>query len=442
MRPKSSNRPDAVAFTVDTFCARRAVMLAEKWRKAGIPVISGGFHPTLAPEECMAYSDAVVIGDAEDTWPEVLADLKAGALKPVYRSAGANLPVRQDMSVFHGMHHLPVGLVQFSRGCRNHCDFCSIRAFYGDHVRTRAIDEVVAEIRDTAEWKGKLLFFVDDNLFVDRERTRALFKALIPLKRRWACQISMDVAEDPELLHLMKRSGCFMTVIGFESLNADNLKQMQKGVNLRAGEETHAGQEANAIQKANAVQNAHAIQNATMDESGQEKNSGICSAVDLHRYDRVISNLHAHGIMIYGTFVFGYDHDTPQTIAETVDFAIRNGFAIANFNPLMPMPGTPLLERLRKEGRLIHDKWWLDPAYRYGDATLKPVGMTPEELTAGCRDARFRFNTAGNILRRLWNGRKANSACPGKLVIYLLSNGISRREIHAKQGRSLGERMA
>jgi radical SAM superfamily enzyme YgiQ (UPF0313 family) len=141
--------------------------------------------------------------------------------------------------------------------------------------------------------------------------------------------------------------------------------------------------------------------------------------------------------MIYGTFVFGYDHDTVDSFDVTVDFAIENKLMLANFNPLTPTPGARLFDRLKKEGRLIYDRWWLDPEYRYGHATYHPRGMTADELTEGCYGARTRFNTTISLAKRVLDPR-THLRNPRRLGIYLLSNRVSKREIHAKQGQHLG----
>lgn len=180
-------------------------------------------------------------------------------------------------------------------------------------------------------------------------------------------------------------------LVGFESLDRENLEQMKKGWNLKQGD-----------------------------------------------YETPIRILKDAGLMIYGTFVFGYDRDTPDCFDRAVDFALRHKFYLANFNPLTPTPGAPLYARLLAEGRLIHDRWWLDPSYRYGDATFRPRGMTAEELTAGCYRARCQFNTLPSIGLRLFDTRTSLGS-PYRLGLYLLSNVISRREIHAKQGSLLGE---
>lgn len=378
-----------VAMTVETFSARRAYLLADRYRSEGKKVIMGGFHPTLMPKECLLHADGIVIGEAEDTWGQVVADLKDGTLKKSYVS-GNHVDLSQikyDYSVFQGKKYHKIGLVQFSRGCRFNCDFCSIHAFYKDNVRCKSIAAIVEELRSMQQ---RYIFFIDDNLFANETCVRELFKAMIPLKKKWFCQVSIDVASKPDLLHLMKKSGCMLVLIGFESLNAANLKQMGKRANLEAAS-----------------------------------------------YDQVIENIYAAGMMIYATFVVGYDYDTVESTEALVDFALRHKFAIANFNPLMPMPGTRLLKRLEEQERLAFSKWWLHPDYSYGGAMLEPRSMTKQELMESCMRARYKFNTYGNILRRMLH-RKANGKNLENAALFLIANLVSRSEIYAKQGKPLG----
>ncbi|HWQ89638.1 MAG TPA: radical SAM protein, partial [Desulfitobacteriaceae bacterium] len=278
-------------------------------------------------------------------------------------------------------------LVQFSRGCKYSCDFCSIHAFYKDSIRCRDTAAIVEEIKKMPE---KHLFFIDDNLFANEEKAKELFKALIPLHKKWFCQISMDAAQDIGMLKLMKQSGCTLVIMGFESLNVDNLKMMKKGANIEN--------------------------------------------IDYHK---IISNIYACKLMIYGTFVIGYDFDTLRTIKDTIKFAVDNRFAIANFNPLMPMPGTALYKRLKKENRLLFDKWWLDESYKYGDAMLKLNNLTSMELRNECKKARYEFNSYINIWKRLAD-RRANAHSLENIILFLAANLISRKEIKAKQGQELG----
>ena len=380
---------DLVAMTVETYTARRAYQVADRFRRRGISVFMGGYHPTFLPDEALEHADAVVSGDAEGVWECVVADARAGRLQRRYgngefRPLDGTLP---DRSIFAGKRYAPIGLVQFGRGCRFNCTFCSIRAFYGNNLRQRPIEHVVEDIRRSGR---RHIFLVDDNLFVDRETAYALFEALVPLDISWSCQVSIDIARDEQLVKLMRRSGCISVLIGFESLNYESLRQLKKHWNTK-----------------------------------------------WQSYDDAIDVFRRAGIMLYGTFIFGCDSDAPDAFGETIAFALRNKFVLANFNPLTPTPGAPLYDELLAEGRLLHDRWWLDPEFGYGDATFEPRGMTAQELTSGCFAARREFNTARSILSRMFDLR-ANCRSPFRAGVYLTANLKSRREILRKQGRRLG----
>jgi radical SAM superfamily enzyme YgiQ (UPF0313 family) len=381
--------PDLVAMSVETYTARRAYALADAYRERGVPVVMGGYHPTFLPDEALRHANAVVIGDAEGAWERLLADLETGCLQDKY-AGGNDAPLtdyRIDRSIYQGKSYAPVELVQWGRGCRFSCDFCSIHSFYGTSLRTRPLDGLIAEIESLPA--GRLLFFVDDNLFGRKSDLLALLDAMTPLKRRWSCQISIDVARDEALLDRMAAAGCGFVLIGFESLNPESLKQMHKAWNNVSGS-----------------------------------------------YGRVVRALHARNIGIYGTFVFGYDADTKESIERTVDFALESRLEIANFNPLTPTPGSALYDRLASEQRLLSPKWWLDPNYRYGDAIFEPRGMQARELTEGVFEARRRFYSWRAIGRRVLNAETSFS--PFRAGLTTVANVISRREIYKKQYRLLG----
>lgn len=391
LAPIPRGRPvDLAAITVETYTARRAYQIAFRLRRQGVRVVMGGHHPTVLPEEALDHCDAVVMGDGEAVWPQLLEDAARGRLQPRYAggSAHAMAGLESAPGLFAGQRYAPFHLIQFGRGCRMSCDFCSIRAFYGDSLRWRPIPEVIAELQAMPR---RRVIFVDDNLFVEPEAFEALLHALIPLKLSWSCQISLDAARHPRLLALMRQSGCTAALLGIESLHRDNLALMNKNWAWRTGE--------------GAPESLRCFREA--------------------------------GIMIFGTFVFGYDHDTPDSFDAAAEFAIEQKFFLAHFNPLTPMPGTPLYHRLAGEGRLLRPRWWLDPDYRYGQAVFRPLGMTPEELASGCYRARTRFNTLGSIARRLLDGQ-SNAASWPRAGLHLLANLVSRREVHAKQGRPLG----
>ncbi|HEU4386996.1 MAG TPA: radical SAM protein [Blastocatellia bacterium] len=383
---------DLVALTVETYTARRAYQIANRFRSRGIPVVMGGYHVTFLPDEALQFADSVVMNDAEDVWERVVRDAQSKRLQRVYRrpSLPSLAGLRFDRSVFNGKRYTPVAPVQYGRGCKYACDFCSIHAFYGTSLRQRPVAEVVAEIESL---NRRFILLVDDNLFVEPGRAEELFRALIPLKIKWGCQVSIDVADDLRLLKLMERSGCIAALVGFESLDQGNLVQMNKKWNLR------------------------------------ERNDGYASA---------IRRFQDHGIMIYGSFIFGYDHDTTDVFARTVDFAIGAKLFLVNFSALTPTPGTRLYLRLRAEGRLIHQRWWLDPDYRYGQATYHPKLMTADELTEGALFARRQFYSASSILRRATDF-STNCRSLSRLGIYALANLMSKRELSQKLGHRLGD---
>ena len=383
---------DLVAMTVDTYKARHSYQIAARYRQRGVPVLMGGYHPTFLPEEALQFADAVVVGDAESVWEQVVRDARDRKLQKIYRAAEPQplMGLTFDRSIFRGHPYKLIRLVQYGRGCRYSCEFCSIRAFYGSNLRQRPVREVIEEIEALDH---RHIFLVDDNIFVDVAKAEELFRALVPLNIHWSCQISIDIARNGALMRLLEKSGCTTALVGFESLDARNLQQMRKQWNLR-----HLD------------------------------------------FATAIRKFHDHGIMVYGTFLFGYDHDTADSFDRCIDFALRSKFYLANFNPLTPMPGAPLFERLKSEGRLIHDRWWLAPDYRYGQATFRPRGMTAEELTEGCFRARREFNQYSSILSRALDFG-ANCRDPYRLAVFAASNWVSRREIYRKQGRRLGDEL-
>jgi radical SAM superfamily enzyme YgiQ (UPF0313 family) len=383
------DRPDLAALSVETFTARRAYAIADAYRNRGVPVVMGGYHPTFLADEALEHADAVVIGDGEGSWERLLADFEAGRMQTRY-SGGSDAPLddfRIDRSIYRGKNYRPVDLVQYGRGCRYACDFCSIHTFYGTSLRVRPLEGLIAEIESFST--GRLLAFVDDNLYGRRSEFLALLDALTPLKRRWMSQISIDVARDEAVLDRLANSGCSFVLIGFESLNEDSLGQMHKSWNGVSGS-----------------------------------------------YARVVRALHDRNIGVYGTFVFGYDADTKDSMERTLEFALESRLELANFNPLTPMPGSALYVRLLAEGRLLSPKWWIDPNYRYGEAIFEPRGMRPQELTDGVFEARRRFYGWRAIGRRVLQTDTAFS--PFRAGLTTIANLVSRREIYKKQRRQLG----
>jgi len=380
---------DLVAISVETYTAKRSYDIASSFRERGIPVILGGYHPTLLPGEAIRFADSIVLGEAENVWPQVLNDIKNNCLKRLYKSDQRPTlsGLSPDRSIFNGKKYMPITLVETARGCKFACNFCSISAFYQRSHNYRPPKEVAAEIERTGK---KNFFLVDDNIVANSEVAKELFKELIPLKIRWVSQGSLNMANDRELLKLMAKSGCMGLLIGFESLNQQNLMQMNKSWN----------------------------------------NSK-------YSYDESLNIIREHGLAIYATFVFGYDSDDKNTFDKTVEFAIKHKFFLAAFNHLVPFPGTVLYNKLKQEGRLRFDKWWLHPDYRYGDIAFWPKRMSPEQLKEYCLQARKNFFRYGSITSRLFDF-KTNCQNAFYALIFLSTNLMLRKEIGLKMDIPIG----
>ncbi|MDW7677773.1 MAG: radical SAM protein, partial [Bacillota bacterium] len=332
---------DLVAITVETYTAKRSYQIAAAFRARGIPVVMGGYHVTLIPEEAEVYADSLILGNAEMVWGEMVEDARQQRLKRLYRGDVGFTGVLPDKRIFAGRKYLPISLVETGRGCRHACEFCAIASYYHCRYFKRSVENILADMRHST---NKYHFLVDDNLVADLGHARELFHAMTPLGIKWSGQGTLSMARDPELLKTMKASGCELILIGFESLEEENLKQMNKSWSQALGE-----------------------------------------------VDELVERIHAAGIGIYATFVLGYDGDTRQSIENTVKFARKHHFYTAAFNHLLPFPGTALYDRLKWENRLLYDKWWLEEDYHYGELAFQPKNLSPEELSRSCRNARKAF---------------------------------------------------
>ena len=363
---------DWVAITCMTASAPRAYAIADAFRQRGIPVVMGGIHPTVLPEEAAAHADAVVVGEAEPVWREVLADLAAGRLQPRYAHAGysdlVGLP-RPRRDLLQVERYLTTNIVQTARGCPNACAFCTVSTVSGRQYRFRPIPEVVEEVRSlSGGWVG----FVDDNIAGHARRAKELCEALIPLKRRWIGQADLTMARDPELLSLAARSGCQAMFVGLESLSEENLRATHKLPNLG----TDMGAAINTIHKA--------------------------------------------GIEIIGSFVLGLDGDDRGVFARTVEFAQRHKLVAAQFAVLTPFPGTATRQQLEREGRMMDHDW---SHYTMSNVVFRPRHMTDLQLREGQRYAYGRFYSIPSILKRSLTVRRKFLA---RLLVNFSYRGIGR----------------
>jgi radical SAM superfamily enzyme YgiQ (UPF0313 family) len=384
-------RTDLVAISVETYTAKRAYQIASEYRKRGVPVVMGGFHASLCPDEIARHAEAVVVGEAEVLWPRVIDDARHGRLEKVYRQVErpslANL--KPDRSIFRGKRYLPIGLVEAGRGCHFKCEFCAVQTVFGSTQTRRPADGILAELAALKREK-KLFFFVDDNITSNLAAAKDFFRALIPLGIRWVSQSSINAAHDDEFLELLVRSGCQGVLIGFESLNPANLRDMNKTFNTARG-----------------------------------------------GFERALANLRRHRIRVYGTFIFGYDGDTPESFSPTVAFAQEHALYIAAFNHLTPFPGTPLYQRLAKENRLLYEAWWLDDRYSYNRIPFQPRGMDPEELRHACLNARRAFYSWPSIMRRGFDAVNRSNGFMWRN--FYLINAMHRTDVSLRDHYPLGD---
>ena len=386
------DRPaDLVAIPVETYTAKRAYQIASEYRRRGVPVVMGGFHATLAPDEVSRYAEAIVIGEAETLWPQVIEDARAGQLQRVYKSATQPdlSEIRYDRRLFAGKNYLPIRLIETGRGCKFPCDFCAIQTFFKRQARHRPIDAIVKELLELKS-EARLFFFVDDNFAADIGFACELAEALEPHGLRWVTQMSINAAHDEALLARLKKAGCCGVLIGFESLDETVLRSMRKTFNTMKG-----------------------------------------------GYSVALANLRRHGIRVYGTFVFGYGEARRETFAQAAEFAIDNRFYIAAFNHLTPFPGTPLYTRLAQEGRLLYENWWLDDRYRYNDLPFRPEAGEPDDIRKGCLSARRRFYGWHSMALRVFD--KVNRADPVMLRNFLPINIMHRAEVSVRDHFPLGD---
>jgi radical SAM superfamily enzyme YgiQ (UPF0313 family) len=383
---------DLVAITVETYTARRSYEIAAEYRARGVPVILGGMHVTLLPEENAQHADSIFLGDAESLWPQVVEDARRGLLQPRYQAEPGiaqfnGVMPRRD--IFVGKGYLPMTLMQYTRGCRFACSFCAVSKYFERKHYIRRIDEVIREIN---EQERRFIFFIDDNIATDHNALKDLCRELIPQNIRWISQASLDVTKDSELMKLMADSGNIGHVMGFESITPQSLRDARKAPNIAS----------------------------------------------FSNYINEVQILREYGMQTWAAFTLGYDSDTPDSILATLDFALKNRFTFAAFNILMPYPNTALYNNLQKQGRLLYDgKWWLHPEYRFNQAAYIPHNMTPDELTDVCHQARQRFNSITSLLYR-FSDVKTNLRTLWRAASYWRYAMLFRREVYRKHKMRFG----
>lgn len=351
------DRPaDIVGITVTVDTLPRAIEIARKYRSRGLPVVAGGIQITSCPGSARGYFDALSIGFAEGTWPDILRDLEAGCLKPEYRCTRLQPHeiVGPAYDLIDSGKYLYVNVVSTSRGCPFKCNFCynSCTNIRNSYVN-RPIADVVDEIR---RLNRRHIMFIDDNLIGNPAWTREFLEAIRPLNLKWQGAVSANVADIPGMLDLMRDTGCTSLFIGLESLS-------QKSIDL----------------------------------SSKHQNS-------IAKYERLVAEIHKRGIMVNASFVFGLDGDTPETFRHTVDWIVRNKIETVTSHILTPYPGTQQHAELRDCGRITSNDQKL---YTTSHVVFRPVGMTPEQLYEGYLNVYREVYSLRNIIRRMPSANRA-----------------------------------
>ena len=341
---------DLIGLTVITGTAMRAYELADHFRRHGITVVLGGPHVTLIPEDAAAHADAIVVGYAEDSWPQLLRDFQNGSLRARYdQGADLNLAdrpfARRDL--LPSDRYLTNNVFEATRGCVHNCDFCVVPTAWGRKPYQKPVEQVIADIRQHGARK---LIFVDLNLIADRDYATRLFTALIPLRVQWYGLATVLLGDDPELLELAGRSGCKGLLMGLESISPQNLRQSHKGFNSP------------------------------------------------EKFARLVERLHEHGIALQGCFVFGLDHDEPDVFLKTAEFAVQARIDLPRFAIVTPFPNTGLYKRLAAEGRILTRNWEL---YDGQHVVFRPAKLTADELQRGTEAAWKHCYSVRSIARRI-----------------------------------------
>ncbi len=358
---------DIVGISCMTANAPRGYEIAKEFKKRGKTVVFGGIHPTVLPDEALQYGDSVIIGEAENSWENFLADYLKGDIQPTYRSNQPDVSdypfPKRDLSRKKGLFNVKPILT--TRGCPFNCNFCCVPEFFGKKLRHLPPEKVVGDI---VAAKSKNFLFLDDNIIGNPKYALKLFEAIAPLKIKWVGQASITFVKKEELMRAAQKSGCVSLFFGVESVSKSQLNKMRKSLN------------------------------------------------EIHLIEEAIQKVKDLGIAFHASMVFGFDDDTISVFDETLEFLMRNKIGTGSYNILTPYPGTEIYKQFKAEGRLLTENW------RYFDhntVVFKPKNMTPMELAEGHLQFRKDLYSLGSIAKRL----------PGNLshpFLYLFMNMAQR----------------
>ena len=367
---------DLVGVTAQTPVAPRAYQIAEEFRKRGTPVVMGGVHVSMLPQEALQHVDAVVVGEAEEVWPGLIEDLRRGQMRRIYVGSElvnpSNLPLpRRDL--LKEKFYFPLKLLETTRGCPHHCDFCGVSKFFGFRYRHRPIREIERELntlfqkgpvmnpmlkktlsffsKDLPHFlKRKLLYIIDSNIAGDKRFCHDLLSLLKSFDLLWYGHAPVSIAFDQRLLEGFAKSGCIAINIGFESFSTKNLNAMGKGFNQPS------------------------------------------------RYAEAVKRIHDQGIGIMGTFIIGLDDDDPGVFQRIIDFCLDSKLDWALTFIMAPYPGTDSYFRLEREGRIFCKDW---EKYDSLNAVYQPLLMSVEELENGMRRIWKEVFSISSIYKRI-----------------------------------------
>ena len=336
---------DLVGLTALTSSATRAYEIAAEYRRQGISTVLGGIHASMVPDEAEKYVDAVVVGEVESVWADVIRDFEEGKLGKRYKAE--LLPfenaVRPRRELFHPDYRF--ASIQTTRGCPMKCEFCSVHTFNGHKYRLRPVEEVLDELETIPQEK---IYFVDDNLIGygkrSLERAKNLFRGMIErgIRKQWFCSASMNFADDEELLELAAKAGCVMVLLGIESERIDQLEETNKKLNAKMGIES---------------------------------------------YDEVFRKIHAYGISVLGAFIYGLESDTPETMRHRTEYINHADIDAVQATILTPLPGTPLFDRMLAEGKILYDQFPEDwENYDFAEIVFRHRNMNSTEFMKEVRE--------------------------------------------------------
>jgi radical SAM superfamily enzyme YgiQ (UPF0313 family) len=343
---------DLVGITSITGTTTRAYAIASQLRSRGIPVVFGGSHPTIMPEEAKSHGDSVVIGLGNRSWPALVQDFVSGTLKPFYDDPDGHVDgmpfARRDLLRRRG--YITVNTVQATYGCPHTCEFCVV-GIVRPHYIHRPVDEVIEEIKSL---HAHMILFLDPSPTEDKQYIKSLYRALIPLKIHWMGLATTRITEDPELFDLLVKSGCQGLLIGFESVSQASLERMGKSFG-------HADQYANFVRM-----------------------------------------LHDNGIAIQGCFALGSDFDGPSIFDDTLKFITKTGMDLPRYTVVTPFPRTPFFNQLKAEDRILTEDWSL---YNCQNVVFRPRRMSPEALQSGLEYVWRESYRLRNVATRLSRSR-------------------------------------